>query len=137
MKFSLPNGTTGFTDDTGKWVCTGSQMGRSNILPTDRLTASPKLHLIRLPFVDQCYDRWGAYWGGPANVWCAYGKLMAVDCGCCGSYHREGYTGDCRDGKARLDTWQDEAFRVFVRADSRDEAKCKVRESIPNARFYH
>lgn len=77
-----------------------------NILPPDHAAASPKMRLIRLPFVDGAYDRWGAYWGSPANVWCA--------------------TGDCEEIVAF----------VFVRADSREQAKQLVRESIPNARFY-
>lgn len=105
-KFSLPNGTTGFTDDSGKWVCTGSQMGRRNILPDDAKTFPAKMRLIRLSFVDGCYDRWGAYWGSPANIYCA--------------------TGDCAE----------EVAFVFVRADSRDQAKSKVRESMPRAKFY-
>jgi hypothetical protein len=69
MKLTLPKGTTGFYNDKNEWVCTGSQMGRRNVLPAQ---TSPKLRLQRLPFVDGCYDRWGAYWGSPANVWCAW-----------------------------------------------------------------
>ena len=68
MKLQLPSGTTGFVNDAGKWICTGSQMGRRDELPSDR-QAVCKLRLTRLPFVDSDYDRWGAYWGSPANVW--------------------------------------------------------------------
>lgn len=66
---SLPSGTTGFFNERNEWICTGSAMGRRDTLPA---STHPKLKLRRLPFVDQCYDRWGAYWGGPANVWCAW-----------------------------------------------------------------
>lgn len=105
-KLKLPSGTTGFTNDAGKWICTGSQMGRRNELPDNRNEAV-KLRMERLEFVDGDYDALGgAYWGAPANVWCAWGDAS------------------------------DYAVRVFVRADSRDQAKGKVREQLPNARFY-
>jgi hypothetical protein len=71
MKLSLPSGTTFFTNDSGRRVCTGSQFGRRDELPDDS-TAPVKLRLTRLPFVDSDYDRWGAYWGSPANLWCAW-----------------------------------------------------------------
>lgn len=67
--FSLPSGATGFTNDSGQWVCTGSQMGRRDTLPA---SAHPKLRLRPLPFVCGCYDRWGAYWGAPADLWIAW-----------------------------------------------------------------
>jgi hypothetical protein len=70
MKLQLASGTTGFLNDAGKWICTGSQFGRRDVLPDDQ--SSSKLRLNRLPFVDVDYDRWGAYWGSPANVWCAW-----------------------------------------------------------------
>lgn len=44
-------------------------MGRRDTLPA---STHPKLRLRLIPFVDGCYDRWGAYWGGPANVWLAW-----------------------------------------------------------------
>jgi len=71
MKLQLPSGTTGFVNDAGKWICTGSQMGRRDELPDDRQTVR-KLRLTRLSFVDGDYDRQGAYWGSPANVWCGW-----------------------------------------------------------------
>ena len=104
--FSLPNGATYGFDSNGRRICTGSQMGRRDILPNDPETPC-KLRLIRLSFVDGDYDQWGAYWGAPANVYCATGEA-----------------GDII------------AF-VFARADSRQEAKAKVRESLPNARFFN
>lgn len=113
MKLTLPNGATGFTDDSGKWVCTGSQMGRPNRVPSggDRMLPV-KMRLIRLPFVDDCYDRWGAYWGCPETVWMA----------------------ESVDALTFGDSLQ--TAQLFIRADSRDEAKTKVREQLPNARFY-
>jgi hypothetical protein len=77
MKLHLPSGTTGFVNDAGHWVCTGSQFGRRDELPDDRLTLR-KLRLTRLPFVDGDYDRWGAYWGSPANLWCAWADGVRV-----------------------------------------------------------
>lgn len=105
--FSLPSGATGFTNDAGQWICTGSQMGRRDQMPDDP-SQPAKLRLIRLPFVDGCYDRWGAYWGSPANVWCATGEMRG------------------------------EEFTVFLflRADSREQAKSQVREKLPQAKFY-
>lgn len=119
---SLPSGATGFTDDRGQWVCTGSQMGRRNVLPDDR-KASVKLRLVRLPFVDGCYDKWGAYWGSPANVYCAF-------------------AGDATEtelqGFARVPVRvMRPDVAIFTRANSHAEAKQKVRELLPNARFYN
>lgn len=100
------DGTTGFIKEDGTRQCTGSIMGRRSVLPSD--PAKPiKLKMERLRFVDGCYDKGGAYWGAPENVWCAYGE--------------------------------DEEHEVVVtcRAASREEAKKKVRESIPGARFFN
>jgi hypothetical protein len=66
---SLPSGATFFINDAGQRVCTGSKMGRRDTLPA---STHPRLRLRRLPFVDGCYDRQGAYWGSPANVWLAW-----------------------------------------------------------------
>lgn len=100
----LPSGATYGFDRDGKRVCTGSQMGRRNEIPADYM--GERLRLQRLPFVDWDYDRWGAYWGAPANVWCVWGES------------------------------QTEQVRVFVRANSRAETKQKVKAVIPKARFY-
>jgi len=105
-KLSLPSGATGFTNDAGQWVCTGSQMGRRNVLPENR-SEPCNLRLMRLRLVDGAYDQWGAYWGSPANVYCAWGEAGEV------------------------------SARVFVRAVSRVEAKAKVRKSLPAAKFYN
>lgn len=69
MKLSLPSGATYGIGPDGQRICTGSQMGRRDVLPA---STHPKLRLQRLPFVDGCYDRWGAHWGSPANVWLAW-----------------------------------------------------------------
>lgn len=33
-----------------------------------------KFELLKVPFVDECYDAGGAYWGAPANLWRAYAE---------------------------------------------------------------
>lgn len=81
----------------------GAQMGRRNEIPDDY--AGQKLRLTRLPFVDGCYDRWGAYWGSPANVWCAWGES------------------------------ETEQVRIFVRADSRAIAKQRIFQILKTVRF--
>ena len=107
----LTSGVTGFYDANNNFVATGSQMGRYSILPPAALRPKfrSKLCLRRLKFVDEAYDKKGAYWGAPANVWCAWG------------YDAHGMEDD---------------VEYFFRADSREEAKQKVREVLPNARFY-
>ena len=101
MKPWETDGATYGYDGAGKRICTGSKMGRPTILPDD-----PKktitLRMERLRFIDGCYDKGGAYWGAPANLYCAYA----------------------------------EEVQVFVRANSRFEAKKLVRDQIPGAHFY-
>lgn len=41
-------------------------MGRRNCIDPDDCQ---RYYVRRVPFVDGCYDRGGAYWGGPANLW--------------------------------------------------------------------
>lgn len=103
----LPSGTTGFTDDSGRWICTGSAMGRRNILPDDNRQPC-KLAMILLNWRDGGYDAGGAYWGRTPGEFIFWAR------------------GDCGEMNAQ----------VFVRASSRTEAKAKVRESLPNATFY-
>lgn len=64
------------------------------------------LRLQRVPFIDGCYDRGGAYWGGPANLWCSWGA-------------------DC----------EGEQVHCFVRANSRAEAKAAIVTKFPDAKF--
>lgn len=92
-KFTLPNAASPY----------GSSMGRRNEVPSDY--NGEKLRLIRLPFVDGCYDQWGAYWGSPANIWCAWGYS------------------------------ESEIVRVFVRGNDRRAAQVAVLEALPLARF--
>ena len=113
MKLKLPSGTTGFYNDRNEWQCTGSQTGRQNRIPSDQSPGNlPRLRLQRLPFVDGDYDRWGAYWGGPATVWIAW----------------------TNDGVAFGDSLQ--RIECFVRANNRTEAKVAVLKSLPAAKFY-
>ena len=79
MKLTLPRGTTGFTDDTGKWICTGSQMGRRNSLPDD-INASIKLQMEPLKWVDGDYDQQGCYWGGGSGdyIYCAHAETVMI-----------------------------------------------------------
>ena len=65
-----------------------------------------RLHLQRLRFVDQAYDVGGAYWGMPADVWCAFSPDS---------------------------TTNESPIRVYVRADSRAVAKKRVTELLCNA----
>jgi hypothetical protein len=116
MKLQLPKGTTGFFNDRNEWVCTGSKIGRRNVLPDDK-QAKVKLHLQHLPFVDGCYDSWGAYWGAPANIYLAF---------TCSTM--QGYPGGPWNAFPQI--------CVYVRAGNRQEAKQKVRAKLPNARFY-
>jgi len=98
---------TGFTNEAGQFVATGSAMGRRDTLPDD--AAAPcKLRMERLRWVDGDYDQFGAYWGnsGGTSIYCAHGDAGEV------------------------------SARVFVRASSREEAKTKVRQTLPNAAFY-
>ena len=46
----------------------GARMGRHDVLPED----DSKWRCARLRFQDGCYDEGGAYWGSPANVYCAW-----------------------------------------------------------------
>jgi hypothetical protein len=102
----LPSGLTGFHDDNGKWICTGTQMGRRSWHGHDA-TQSVKVYLRREYLRDGCYDSEGAYWGGPDNLYRAN-----FDIG---------------------DTNED----IFLRADSREDAKEKIREQLPNAKFFN
>lgn len=105
----LSSGTTGFYNDQNVWVCTGSQMGRRNLIPS--VPQPCKMSLTRLRFVDGDYDQGGAYWGSPANLWRAYGEA-------------------CHFGDSL------QCPEVFVRANSRAEAKAEVLQLFPTATFY-
>lgn len=87
-------------------------MGRRNILPDDTTTPC-KLRMERLRWIGGDYDQWGTYWGNGNGtaIYCAWGELE----------YEPGFLMD---------------VRVFVRAGSRKQAKYKVSESLPSARFY-
>jgi hypothetical protein len=108
----LSSGLKGFTDKSGEWVCTGAQMGRSNHIPEDK-NVSCKLHLRNiLTGSDAGYDEEGAYWGTGDPVFWACDHITDLE---------PMHVG-----------W----VEVFIRAKNREEAKVKVRELLPNARFY-
>ena len=94
----LESGTTGFTDENGKWICTGSQMGRRTIIPDEY--NGERLHLRYVPFVDACYDPGGAYWGIPADLYCAWGET------------------------------ETDPLQIFTRARSRKAAKAAIMEEM-------
>ena len=54
----------------------GAQMGRRDWRGDPE--AHLKFHLQRLRFVDYCYDVGGAYWGMPANLYCAWDEEAEV-----------------------------------------------------------
>ncbi len=85
----------------------GADMGRISILPED-LAAPIRLSLVRLRWVDGDYDPGGAYWGRRPGEWI----YRAV--------------GDDAAG----------VVEIFARAQSRAEAKGKIRALVPGARFY-
>ena len=92
----------------GERICLGALMGRADAIPADAATVR-KLRLVRLrPSGLGDYDQGGAYWGGMYQhpVYCAFGES---------------------------DT---EKAHVFLRADSREEAKRAALARFPNAAFY-
>lgn len=107
MPKTLPSGTTGFYNERNERVVTGSQMGRRSWHGHDAETPV-KCYMRRLKWVDGDYDEQGAYWGG------GQGDFI---------YWANFYIGDTNED-------------IFVRAFTRDEAKAKVRESLPKARFH-
>ena len=112
----LESGIDYFTDDSDKKVCTGSRMGRPNIIP-DCVTKMNrvKLRLEKLPLVDSDYDKAGSYWGYTAgtDIYCAWGTPLNE------------ITGNPFP-----------PVQIFVRAKTRAEAKGKVREILPSVRFF-
>jgi hypothetical protein len=84
----------------------GASMGRRNELPLD-VSASLKLRLTRLKWVDGDYDQGGAYWGGGRGDWifCAWGE----------------------DDEKQI--------RIFVRATNCTKAEEEVKKILPNAKF--
>lgn len=112
MKLKLSNGLTYGYGADGNRICTGSQMGRRDTVPSNSILQPVKMHLTRLRFIDGCYDQGGAYWGAPENVYWAQSSEV---------YH----FGDSLH-----------CIQLFTRASNRDEARRKVLERIPTATFY-
>ena len=107
MKLTLPSGATGFFNDKNEWQCTGSQMGRIDILP-EFPNLKNRLRLERVHMVDSAYDFAGAYWGVSTkgqHLYCAW--------------HTE-----------------ETGVRIFVWAYTRDEAKQLVLNKVPGAVFF-
>jgi hypothetical protein len=100
----------------------GAQMGRRNIIPDGMLSRFAKLHLVRLKWVDGDYDQGGAYWGGSVRVPDPRVKTVR------GVYMALTYI---------YWAYNDEGIEIFVRAIDRPAAKSKVRELLPNARFFN
>lgn len=105
---NLPSGTTGFTNDAGRFVCTGSSMGRQSWRGHDANTPV-KCYLRKLRWVDGDYDEQGAYWG---------------------------YTSGTNIYWANFDIGETNED-IFVRATSREDAKAQVREQLSKAKFFN
>lgn len=101
----------------------GAPMGRSN---RDELEDDVgRVFLQRVPFVDGCYDRGGAYWGAPANLWRAYAQEEATK----DAPHNPHRFHQVRQGDILV-------FEQFVRANSREQAKALLLEDFPTISFY-
>jgi hypothetical protein len=87
----------------------GAQFGRPEIHDIGDPHAPFVFLLERHPLMDGCYDKGGAYWGGPDNFYVAQ---------CSGNIQGE-----------------HAEILMFLRAESHDEAKKKVRLKYPLAHF--
>lgn len=83
-------------------------MGRYDQLPKNR-HETVKLSLVKLDWEDGDYDKGGAYWGRTPGTWIFRG------------------VGDAK---------YDGVVEVFVRAESREEAKKNILLKMPGAKFY-
>jgi hypothetical protein len=104
---SLSSGMTGFTDENGRFVCTGSAMGRCSSRPGP-CTPGAKFTLTRVRIDAGGYDYAGAYWGKGPPLYRAF--------------------SDEGDGE--------ETQELFMRADDREDAKRQTVERFPGATFY-
>ena len=109
----LSDGATYCILNDGTRRCTGSHLGRRNVLPIDYKSAAPKLRLVRLRLVDFDYDSGGAYWGGAGLPLYRAVAVLPVP------WQR--YFGETD---------------IFVRAKDRAAAKHAVRNIIPLATFF-
>lgn len=81
----------------------GAPMGRADC--HDHGATNILFELEWVPFVDDCYDSGGAYWGLPTNLYCVEGESADI------------------------------VVRFFVRAPSRDHAKAKALDLYPGSTF--
>jgi hypothetical protein len=87
----------------------GAPMGRrEEFHPGNMADVSIRLHLQRVPLHDYCYDKGGAYWGGPSNLWCAWGE----------------------------DAESENQVELYTRAANREEAKANILTQYDLATFY-
>lgn len=101
----------------------GAPMGRLN---RDELEDEVgRVFLQRVPFVDGCYDRGGAYWGAPANLWRAYAEKEATKDNPLNAH----LIYPVRAGDILV-------FEQFIRANSREQAKALLLEDFPTISFY-
>lgn len=84
----------------------GAPMGRSAIHATG--LTDPLFELERVPYVDDCYDVGGAYWGGGEPLWVA-------------------------DFTTPLTSTT--IVHYYLRAKDREAAMAEVRETYPSAKF--
>ena len=103
----LKSGITGFYDNDGNFVCTGSAMGRMSSTPGP-CAPNAKFSVSKMNLDSGGYDAGGAYWGHPNNLYRAYSS----------------------EGNG------EEIQESFLRAKNRKEAKEQVREVFPGAKFY-
>ncbi len=104
----LKSGVTGFTNESGEFVCTGSSIGRASSAPGP-CTPGAKFSLSLLKLNSGGYDSGGAYWGLGPNLYRAYSS----------------------EGNG------EEIQECFLRAKDREEAKEKIKEHwFPGAKFY-
>jgi hypothetical protein len=85
----------------------GSPFGRLNSIPDDINTAG-KLYLEKLKWVNGCYTPDGTYWGGGNSDYI---------------YRASGES-------------ETEQIEIFVRGITRQQAKNRVKEKFPQAKFF-
>lgn len=107
----------------------GAPMGRRDIEEIDTEFAG-KVYLQYVPFVDGCYDRGGAYWGAPANLWRVYAEDEATE-------------DEGADDIDQINVFDQPRcagdiliLDKLLRANSREAAKAAILEEYPNVRFY-
>ena len=103
----LSSGITGFTNEYGEFVCTGSAMGRYSS-PPGPCEPGAKFSVTRVPINNGGYDSAGAYWGIGEKLYRAYSE----------------------EGNG------EEIQECFMRAENREAAKRYVANRFTGAKFY-